>query len=359
MAKVAATVQFLPGKIRRAEVQQNDNDLRASINTAVFVDEAVEIKVAHTFDPLAPGAPLILGVNAQGVRVVGFNADYLDGFHHDAFVKADTRAQPNGVATLDGTGKVPAAQLPAAPAPSTDAQTLDGLDSTAFVRTNTLGVAGGVATLDGTGKVPAGFLPPAQDLSGYATDGELAAHAASADHDARYYPRADVYTKGETGTLLAGKSDVGHTHTGFRGTAYEAIKVYPSATHVASYNTWARLNFNTLAFGHATFSYNAGTGVFTVSKAGKYRIRIAGRINHSTGYAFDARLIVNGVQRLQSKGGQGDNVYVDRDLLDAMVFNLGAGSTVAVDGRHDGVDVGNGWVAGEDESHILIEYLGD
>lgn len=44
-------IQFLPGKIRRAQVQQNDNDLRAAINTAMFTDEAVTVTVGHTFTP--------------------------------------------------------------------------------------------------------------------------------------------------------------------------------------------------------------------------------------------------------------------------------------------------------------------
>lgn len=60
------------------------------------------------------------------------------------FILAATRGIPNGVASLDSGGRVPAAQLPAAGGaiPLTDK-----------------GAAGGVATLGSDGKVPTGQLP--------------------------------------------------------------------------------------------------------------------------------------------------------------------------------------------------------
>lgn len=58
------------------------------------------------------------------------------------FVLASTKGVANGVATLDGTGKLPASQLPA----------------TAVVASE-IGAANGVASLDGTAKLPVAQLP--------------------------------------------------------------------------------------------------------------------------------------------------------------------------------------------------------
>ena len=92
--------------------------------------------------------------------------------------------QFNGIATLDGTGKVPSTQLPASIALPPDLIDIGNLTpadddliqrkSGAWVTRNPaqlsldLGAAGpqnnGIATLDGTGKVPAAQLPPATAL---------------------------------------------------------------------------------------------------------------------------------------------------------------------------------------------------
>lgn len=63
----------------------------------------------------------------------------------------DKIGQPNGIASLDGEGKVPADQLP----------TMD------YIPTSEKGVANGVATLDSAGKVPSAQLPDSigEDIS--------------------------------------------------------------------------------------------------------------------------------------------------------------------------------------------------
>lgn len=71
----------------------------------------------------------------------------------------------NGVASLDGTGKVPSSQLPASTAPVTSvngeigAVVLDAADVGA-IPTSDKGIPNGVASLDATGKVPSSQLPP-------------------------------------------------------------------------------------------------------------------------------------------------------------------------------------------------------
>jgi hypothetical protein len=70
----------------------------------------------------------------------------------------------NGVASLDGTGKVPSAQLPATASAVTSVNTQTGAvvlaaTDVGAIPTTQKGAANGVASLDGTGKVPSGQLP--------------------------------------------------------------------------------------------------------------------------------------------------------------------------------------------------------
>lgn len=69
------------------------------------------ILAQHTFAPDSAKAPFVLNANAQGQKVIGLNADLLDGYDSSAFVLANTLAKANGVATLDGTGHVASSQL--------------------------------------------------------------------------------------------------------------------------------------------------------------------------------------------------------------------------------------------------------
>ncbi len=85
-----------------------------------------------------------------------------------------------GVATLDGGGLVPAAQLPPYPVTSVNTETgavvLSAADVGA-IATTAAGAPGGVATLDGTGKVPSAQLPTAPVIS---VNGETGAVVLSA-----------------------------------------------------------------------------------------------------------------------------------------------------------------------------------
>lgn len=74
----------------------------------------------------------------------------------------------SGVATLDGTGKVPSGQMPGSATGLLPANNLSDVASAVTSRTNlglgtaatlTAGSANGVATLDSTGKVPSGQIP--------------------------------------------------------------------------------------------------------------------------------------------------------------------------------------------------------
>ncbi|WND36913.1 hypothetical protein RI578_22665 [Streptomyces sp. BB1-1-1] len=105
------------------------------------------------------GAPgVVQSVNGQSVAAVVLDAA-------DVGAVPDTApGTPNGVATLDGTGKVPAEQLPAAGGAVTSVNTqtgdvvLDAADVGA-VPTTQRGAANGVATLDASSKVPSVQLP--------------------------------------------------------------------------------------------------------------------------------------------------------------------------------------------------------
>lgn len=59
------------------------------------------ITAEHTFSPTTTSAPFILGANAQGQLVTGFNADLLDGFNSTDFQPID--ADLTAIAALAGT----------------------------------------------------------------------------------------------------------------------------------------------------------------------------------------------------------------------------------------------------------------
>lgn len=77
-------------------------------------------------------------------------------------IDEDQLGAVNGVATLDGSGKVPSGQLPTAPVTSVNTETgavvLDAADVGA-IDSDEKGAVNGVASLDSGGKVPTGQLP--------------------------------------------------------------------------------------------------------------------------------------------------------------------------------------------------------
>jgi hypothetical protein len=77
----------------------------------MHVSESRSITAVHTLNPSSPGAPLILGPNAQGQKVSGFNADQLDGKSAEDFVQVTTLGANGGVATLGADGKMLPGQL--------------------------------------------------------------------------------------------------------------------------------------------------------------------------------------------------------------------------------------------------------
>ena len=81
----------------------------------------------------------------------------------DSYIMAAEKGQPDGVAELDSTGKVPAEQLP----------------SMDYVPNSQKGVGGGVATLDGSGKLVQGQIPDI-DCGVWDTD-PVASHNATVD----------------------------------------------------------------------------------------------------------------------------------------------------------------------------------
>lgn len=128
------------------------------------------------------------------------------------------RAQPNGVAPLDGNRKIPTGYLPT---------TLSNPTSSRFLARTAVGAAGGAASLDANGKVPAaqlpkkwlfgprGSLPIRHPRSGWATTGDIDLH----DGDdvvvqiSQTYGRVEAMTsllwnaRGTPDYLLAGRQD--------------------------------------------------------------------------------------------------------------------------------------------------------
>jgi hypothetical protein len=76
----------------------------------VHLDISRTVSAQHTFNPSALNAPFILGANAVGQKVTGFNSDLLDGYNSSDFVLASTLG--TNVATLDANGKLNPDQVP-------------------------------------------------------------------------------------------------------------------------------------------------------------------------------------------------------------------------------------------------------
>jgi len=66
----------------------------------VHVSVARTVSAQHTFNPSAAGAPFLLGANAQGQLVAGFNADQLDGYEGADFALAGHNHDHGGLQGL-------------------------------------------------------------------------------------------------------------------------------------------------------------------------------------------------------------------------------------------------------------------
>lgn len=109
-------------------------------------------------DESTTGPPMVQTVNGETGPDVTIDATTVGA------IPAGEKEAPNGVATLDGDGKLASAQRPSESVTSvndfTGAVELSAGDVDA-VPVTLVGVAGGVASLDGGGKVPTGQLPTA------------------------------------------------------------------------------------------------------------------------------------------------------------------------------------------------------
>lgn len=136
------------------------------------------------------------------------------------FVQTDQVGEANGVAPLDGTGKIPATFLPssAAPVTSVNAQTGDVVitpNSIGAIPNSSLNAANGVAPLDATGRLPVGKLPlvAVQSVNGYAGPSVTLTAAdfgaiSQATADGRYMRQDSiVYNAKEHGAVVNGVTD--------------------------------------------------------------------------------------------------------------------------------------------------------
>lgn len=137
---------------------------------------------------LSIGTSGAVTINNTGVFING--QPVLTGGNIETMVATALSAQKgaaNGIAALDADGKVPATQLPSglggsavtSVAGRTGAVTLAVADISGALAASVVGAAGGVASLDGSGKVPAAQLPSyVDDVLEYA---DLASLPASGD----------------------------------------------------------------------------------------------------------------------------------------------------------------------------------
>lgn len=109
----------------------------------------------------------------------------------DDYVRKNMVGVANGVASLDGSGKVPESQLP----------------SMDYIPTSQKGVANGVATLDSSGKVPSGQL----NLSSSVTSTSATTAANSAAVKTAYDKAVAAIPAGTSFTLTVGGTTNGYT----------------------------------------------------------------------------------------------------------------------------------------------------
>lgn len=109
MPEIGALIDLLNGTTNDAEqVDQNFADIRTAFNdSAVLTDVARTITVAHTINPASAGPPLILGANATGQKVVGLNADLLDGLEGASFAQVASAVMDGDAAGGDLSGTYP------------------------------------------------------------------------------------------------------------------------------------------------------------------------------------------------------------------------------------------------------------
>jgi hypothetical protein len=121
-------------------VQGFNSDQLDGLHASAFVQREANgtISAVHTFNPLSVGPAFNLGANAKGQWIDGFNADYLDGVHASVFMKLGT-AQTVTVAhtfnpAVAGAPFALGANASGQLVQGFNADQLDGLDSSVFVQ---------------------------------------------------------------------------------------------------------------------------------------------------------------------------------------------------------------------------------
>lgn len=161
------------------------------------------------------------------------------------FVPYEEKGQPNGVATLDGAGKVPVAQLPPIDPGLLPPEVLTEAEASAtYAQLAQIGVAGGIASLDAGGTVPdaqipagiardseivaamnahtaapdphPGYLTPAEGAASYEPLGAVAAHVAAPDPHSQYLTPAEGNAAYEAIGAVAAHVAAADPHTGYQ-----------------------------------------------------------------------------------------------------------------------------------------------
>jgi hypothetical protein len=194
----------------------------------------------------------------------------------------------NGVASLDGTGKVPTSQLPASTAPVTSvngdigAVVLDAADVGA-IPTSDKGIANGVASLDATGKVPTSQLPPSPGAPVLSVNGLIGDVVLTS---------ANVGAVAKAGDTMTGVLTMGPVSTGAGETGQIAFKELAAngiySVTLRAPNELADYVVLTLPTTHGTTNQvltTDGTGVLSWTSPGG---TVAGTLSHpTTGSTFE------------------------------------------------------------------------
>ncbi len=158
LGKLARAVRSLMEHLANTNVATNDQTPTYSESAALAQLSSGE-KLSAALGKLARAVRSLMEHLANTANPHGVTKSQvgLGNVTNDAQVKRSEMGKAGGVATLDGTGQVPASQLPSF---VDDVQVgLGNVTNDAQVKRSEMGKAGGVATLDGTGQVPASQLP--------------------------------------------------------------------------------------------------------------------------------------------------------------------------------------------------------
>lgn len=267
-------------------------------------DSAEIITAQHTFAPVIAQAPFVLSANAQGQKVIGFDADTVDG---------KNPGSTNGLATLDGSSLV--IQNPTNATATPTASKIPIADGAGKLVAGWGGAASTLATLNASGKVVEEPASKAQ-ASGIASlnAGGLVVQK----------PADEASLSVATAAACSGNAATSSSCTGNAATATTAT----NALHVNGY--------------HVVCTY-ASSGSLTAGSEETVSVSL-GNLDFASVYplVFVVNAVINFNETTGYKASYKATYYTSQDIYGALHYTQGGYGTLPSD---PGVPAGLGYAA--------------